>query len=111
MLQSDLLTKVQSLPAVKLILYELILLVSQQNIGGKSSNAEEGTVTYGRISNVLLEIKNLLRDLSVEGEDAPLRAIEKRNGKEFTGNERAHRNKQKLLLTYYHQYCALVDQL
>lgn len=47
----------------------------------------------------------------MESEEVPLRAIEKRNGKEFIGNERAHRSKQKLLSTYYQQYCVLVEQL
>lgn len=65
LMQSDVLSQVQSLPAVKLILYELILLVSQQNTGGKGGNSEEGSVVFGRITNVLLEIKDLLRDISV----------------------------------------------
>lgn len=36
---------------------------------------EEGSVTYGRISNVLLSIKDVLRDFSMENEEAPLKAI------------------------------------
>jgi len=61
-LQSDAISHIQSIPALRLIVYELILLLSQQN-GSKTGYNTENTAPIARMTNLMVAIKQILREM------------------------------------------------
>jgi hypothetical protein len=64
LLQGDVLAGVNSVPALKLVIYELILHISQQS-SNSSPKSTDFSPTLNRISNLLNSIHEILADLVI----------------------------------------------
>lgn len=109
LLQIDIIKQTNSVPALKLLIYQLVFVLSQQQVAGRSEEKNENSEKMGKMAEILFSIKQILKEMNLDMEDSTLKNIDKRNGKDLPPAERFGRNKQRIFLAYYNQFCGALQ--
>lgn len=104
LLQSDAVGQLQNTAALKLIVYELVLMLSQKSTAQTSQPA---LMTFpSRVLSLLASLRPLLAELLDMSEQMGASG----GGREGSLSERTFRNKQRIFTSYYNQFCTLLKE-
>ena len=57
LLQIDIIKQTNSIPALKLLIYQLVFVLSQQQVAGKSEEKSQNLEKMGKLAEILFSIK------------------------------------------------------
>lgn len=75
LLQIDIIKQTNSIPALKLLIYQLVFVLSQQQVAGKSEEKSQNLEKMGKLAEILFSIKQVLKEMNLDMEDSSLKNI------------------------------------
>lgn len=75
LLQIDIIKQTNSIPALKLLIYQLVFVLSQQQVAGKSEEKSQNLEKMGKLAEILFSIKQVLKEMNLDMEDGSLKNI------------------------------------